>query len=90
MKKKEKNCIWSKNSNTINIAIDYHKKKQRRKNTKRVAPVTLLCNKKRILFNVDIDKGITIDNEYFFNFEQIEEAIAFVKNYKCNLNFWSE
>lgn len=77
-----------KNSNIVNIALDVKKREQRRENARRVAPVTLLCNKKKIKFNVDIDNGITIDNKYFFNFEQIEEAITFVENYKCNLNFW--
>lgn len=76
--------------NLIQIALDFQKQEQRRENARRVAPVTLLCIEKKILFNVDIDKGITIDNKFFFNFEQIEEAITFVKNYKCNLNYWSE
>ena len=78
------------NNNTINIALDYKKREQRKENARRVAPITLLCNKKKIKFNVDIDEGITIDGQKFFDFNQIEEAIAFVKNYKCNLNYWSE
>ena len=76
------------NNNIVNIAIDFQKQKQRKENARRVAPVTLLCIDKKIKFNVDINNGITIDNEFFFNFNQIEEAIAFVKNYKCNLNYW--
>ena len=47
MKKKGKDYIWSKNSNIVNIALNYSKKEQRRENARRVAPVTLLCNKKK-------------------------------------------
>lgn len=78
-----------KNSNLIQIALDYKKQEQRRENARRVAPVTLLCEKKKILFNVDIDKGITIEDK-FFNFDQIEEAIEFVKTLDCKIDFWRQ
>jgi len=77
-----------KNSNLVHIALDWQKQKQRRENAKAVAPITILCNKKKILFNVNIDEGITIDNKFFFNFNQIKEAIEFVKEYESNLNYW--
>ena len=77
-----------KNSNMIHIALDYKKQEQRRNNAKKLAPITCLCNDKKLKFVVDIDNGITIGDK-FFKIDEIDKAIKFVNELDMpNLNYY--
>lgn len=76
-----------KNSNLIQIALDWHKQEQRRQQKRHIArllnDVTLLCQQKGIRWQADLATEIKIGTR---TFPCTEDGLKRARNYVLNLN----